>query len=196
MTITSFTSLFASLALTACAATPSPAPSTPAPAPNATVPDGWSALAGPHATLEAACAGCQLSPIRALPAGAAFVAVAQGSRGLDSVIALQTPRGWYVETREPMPPMHSHHEPRSVFYELERTRVADGVVVRMVDHQSVFYPGQGNAGSSHTAWFDRTCRAFGDLVACSAPTSVASKNCTRDRRSDGTTNEECSGEAP
>lgn len=91
--------------------------------------------------------------------------------------------------------MHGHHEPRSIYYDLERTRVTDGVVLRMVDRFSVFYPGQGNTGSSTTTWFDRTCRVFGDRVACSGPTSIAKRDCDRDNRG-GQFQETCTGEKP
>jgi hypothetical protein len=191
MTITSF-SLFITLSLAACTAA-QPAPrTTPAPAPSTALPSSWRPLAGPHATLEAACAGCQWSPIRSLDGGAEFVAVAQASRGLESFIALQTARGWYIEQREPMPAMHSHHEPRSLYYDVEHTRIADGVVLRMVDSQQVFYPGQGNAGSSSMTWFDRACRMFGDRVACGQPASIATRHCTRD----GNGGEKCTGDNP
>lgn len=193
MTNTSLSLLL--LAFTACAATPAPH-TTPAPAPIATVPADWTVLDGPHATLDAACGGCQLSRIKALPTGTSFLAVAQGSRGLDSFIALQTSRGWYLEMREEMPPMHSHHEPRSLYYDIERTRVTDGAVVRMVDSQQVFYPGQGNAGTSHTSWFDRTCRVFGERVACSEPVSIATRSCERESIGNGETSERCTGAEP
>jgi hypothetical protein len=195
MTNTSLSSLFLALSLAACAAT-TPSPTTPAPAPIATPPADWKVFAGPHATLEAACAGCQLSPIHSLSTGTDFVAVAQGSRGLEGFVALQTARGWYLEQREAMPPMHSHHEPRSLYYDVAKTRIADGVVLRMVDSSQVFYPGQGNAGSSHTNWFDRTCRVFGDQVACSTPVSIATRHCKRDSIGNGETNEQCTGNEP
>lgn len=199
MTITSFSSLFLSFALAACAATKPATPATPAPtpAPAPAVPDRWTSLAGPHATLEAACAGCELSPIHPLTSGGDFVAVAQGTRGLDSFIALQTSRGWYIELRDSTPAMRAHHhEPRSLFYELERTRVAEGAVLRMVDSQQVFYPGQGGAGSSRVTWFDRTCRVFGDRVACSKPDSIATRRCKRRMTGGGNTSEQCTGDAP
>jgi hypothetical protein len=190
MTNTSF-SLLLTLSLAACAGA-APAPATPAPI--ATPPADWSALAGPHATLEAACAGCELSPIKTLTGE--FVAVAQASRGFDSFVALQTARGWYIEQRDAMPPMHSHHEPRSLYYEVERTRITDGAVVRMVDSSQVFYPGQGNAGTSHTSWYERTCRVFGERVACSKPVSIATRHCKRDSIGNGDTNETCTGDNP
>jgi hypothetical protein len=193
MSITSFPSLFLALSLAACASTPA-TQTTPAPTPPPTIPADWTSLAGPHATLEAACADCKLSPIHPLTGD--FLGVAQASRGMDSFIALQTARGWYIEQREPMQPMQSHHEPSSLYYEIEKTRVASGAVVRMVHSQQVFYPGQGNAGTSHMSWSDRTCRVFGERIACSKPVSIATRHCKRDSIGGGETNETCTGDNP
>jgi hypothetical protein len=83
-------------------------------------------------------------------------------------------------------PSVARNQPHSRGYDLAATRVEDGqLVVRLVDSQSVFYPGQGAVGSSHTSWFVWRCVVIDALVHCSEPVSIASRSCTTEQASEG-----------
>jgi len=147
-------------------------------------PSGWTALGGPHTDPSVPCGqlpGCKVAAAVPLAPGGAITAVTLLERiGSTPMLAFQTARGWYIEPPPPEPrdPMISHHEPRGSGYELAATRVqGDRVIVRRVEHHSVFYPGQGSAGSRSTWWSERTCRDVGGAVHCSAPVGIAHEHC-------------------
>lgn len=148
------------------------------------VPRGYAPLPGPQACGDQL--ACGIADVRDVKA-AGVLRIGVIARGLDATLAIETARGWFIEpVVELMPRRSSHHQPHSRRYDLAATRLEEGqLVVRLVDSQSVFYPGQGAVGSSHTSWFDRRCVVIDALVHCSQPVSIASQACTTERASDG-----------
>ncbi len=145
-------------------------------APPAVVPPDAVALRGPERCAD----DCGVSSIRTIDA-AGIRRVGVVSRGLYASLAVETSSGWFFERAAEPGPMHSHHEPHSRGYDLTKTRVdGNAIVLRLIDAQSVFYPGQGSAGSSHTTWFERRCMVIDGLVRCQAPAQIATERCTRE----------------
>lgn len=155
---------------------------------------GAIALSGPVADPLVLCPCCTPSPRHPLAGARGVTAVAMIARpGEAALLAIETPRGWFVEVPPPRaadaPPLWSHHEPRSITYDLAATRVRDGrVLLRQIDHSSVFYPGQGGDGMSATLWLDRSCRLDADTIRCTPAVAIAHEQCTHDQ---GTT--QCKG---
>ena len=182
---------FIVLALAAgCGSAPKPLAHHTSPA---VVPPDAVALAGPERCAD----DCGVTSIRTIDA-AGIRRIGIVARGLDSTLAIETSSGWFFERAgEPRPEMRPHHhEPRSHGYDLAKTRVEDGaIVVRIIDAQSVFYPGQGNAGSSRTTWLDQRCMVADGRVVCRPPAQIATKSCTTENVGAGSKTT-CTGNEP
>jgi hypothetical protein len=157
-----------------------------------TVPPGYTRLPGPS-SCEAP--ECTVTTVRDITADG-IRRVGLVTRGMDATLAIETRSGWFLEPHvERKPAMSSHHQPHSRGYDLDATRVEAGaIVVRLIDSQSVFYPGQGGAGSSSTTWYERRCTVIDGIVHCSEPVQIASESC---KTADGPTFERtCTGSPP
>lgn len=160
----------------------------------AAVPPGSKPLQGP----QSCGSSCDVARVHDV-SSAGIRRVGVITRGLDSTLAVETESGWFFEpATERFPRMSSHHQPQSRGYDLTATRVEDGaVIVRLVDSRSVFYPGQGRAGSSHVSWSERRCVVVNAVVHCSGLAHIASQSCTTERtREPGGFQRSCKGGPP
>lgn len=83
-------------------------------------------------------------------------------------LALKTSAGWFVEAYRSRGFTPSHHEPSSEWFDAAKLRVEDGVLtIPRTFSQSVFLPGQGNDGASHsTSTTLYSCAVWEARVQC------------------------------
>jgi hypothetical protein len=160
-----------------------------------TVPPGYKVLSGPQrcgAELD-----CNAVGVRDVSSGG-IRRIGRIERGMDSTLAIETAAGWFFEPAvRHLPEMSSHHQPHSRGYDLDATRFEAGaLVVRLVESLSVFYPGQGAAGTSHRTWYERRCIVLDARAYCSAPAPIANEDCATERAGGPTFKRRCTGGPP